>query len=308
MRKRWFPLLVFLLAAALLLLPVYLISDTRYYLAFQSVKELQEFISWSPKKSPLIGAHRGGPMPGFPENAIRTFENALKYAPCLIELDVRKTRDGIFVLMHDSTLDRTTTGKGPVSRYTWKELQQLYLRDNQGRVTEDRIPSLAEVFQWARGRAILELDIKRPIQPEEIVAFIREHRAEAFSIVITYSWKTAVVYHQLHPELVISAPAYGVKGTQRLLQSGIPYRNLIAFVGVREPDPKVYQLLHQHGIRAILGTMGNLDRKARRRGVRVYIQLLENGADVLSTDNVPLAARAIQEFVKMKQLLPVIDE
>ena len=308
MRKRWFPWGIFLMTVGLILMPIYLISDARYYLTFQTVEELQEFISWSPKKSPLIGAHRGGPMPGFPENAIRTFENALKYAPCLIELDVRKTRDGVFVLMHDSTLDRTTTGKGPVSRYTWKELQPLYLRDNEGKVTRDRIPSLAEVFRWARGKAVLELDIKRPIQPAEIVAFIREHQAEAFTIVITYSWKTAVNYHQLHSELVISAPAYGVKGTQMLLQSGIPYRNLIAFVGIREPDQKVYQLLHQHGIRAILGTMGNLDRKAKRRGARVYIQLLENGADVLATDNVPLAAQAIQEFVKMKQLLPVLED
>jgi len=287
--------------------PILLFPDARHDLSFQSVEELQDFIAWSAEKSPLIGAHRGGPTEGLPENAIVTFENALKYAPCLIEIDIRKTRDGVLILMHDSTLDRTTSGKGAVSQYSWKELQHLYLKDTSGALTPYKIPSLKEVFDWARGKAVLELDVKGAVQPEEIVSFIRRHQAEAFSIVITYSWKTALQYHQLHPDLVISAPAYGVKGTRRLLESGIPYRNLIAFVGVREPDKRVYQLLHRHGIRAILGTMGNLDRRARKRGPEVYLQLLENGADVLATGNVPLAAQAIHSFMKKKRLLPGLD-
>ena len=94
---------------------------------------------------------------------------------------------------------------------------------------------------------------------------------------------------------MISASAKGVEGVRRLLESGVDQKCLVAFVGVYEPSKDVYDLLHENGIRAILGTMGNLDKKAEKHGLRVYKQLLKNGADILATDNVPLAASAIEK-------------
>jgi len=85
---------------------------------------------------------------------------------------------------------------------------------------------------------------------------------------------------------------------QRLLASGIPAKNLMGFVGVYEPPAQIYDLLHQQGIRAILGTIGNLDRKAEKQGAGVYVQLLKNGADVLATDNVALAGKAIEKYMR----------
>ncbi len=58
----------------------------------------------------IVSAHRGGPQPGFAENGLTTFANSLSTAPFFIETDVRMTSDGIFVLVHDDELDRTTTG------------------------------------------------------------------------------------------------------------------------------------------------------------------------------------------------------
>jgi len=275
----------------------------KHYQSFASAEALQDYLSWSPEKPPLISAHRGGPMPGrggsgFPENCLETFENALSYAPCLIECDVRKSADGQLFLMHDETLNRTTTGSGPVAAATAAELQRLFLTDAQGRVTPYRIPTLAEALEWARGKAILTLDVKPEVSPSDIVAMIEQHQAESYVTVITYNLETAHLYQRLNPNLVISAPAQGLVAVQRLLASGIPAKNLMGFVGVYEPPAQIYDLLHQQGIRAILGTIGNLDRKAEKRGASVYVELLKNGADVLATDNVGLGGKAIEKYIR----------
>ena len=269
-----------------------------YYVQFETAEQLQTYLKYAPGKTPLIGAHRGGPEKGFPENAIETFQHSLRYAPCLIECDIRKTKDGQLVLMHDASLDRTTTGNGAVSDYTLPELKKLRLKDNFGTVTDYRIPTLSEVLNWTVGKAILELDVKASVSPEEILQAILQAKALPYVVIITYTMEQLKIYRDLHPDLMISASAKSVEGVQRVLASGINPRRLLVFAGVSEPAPEVCELLHQNGIRAILGTMHNIDNRAAKRGISVYLQVLANGADILATDNVPLAAQAIREFKK----------
>jgi glycerophosphoryl diester phosphodiesterase len=270
------------------------------YRSFADTESLQAYMKWHPYREPLISAHRGGPMAGFPENALETFDNILNYGPCLIECDVRMTADGHLVMMHDSTLERTSSGNGKVSAVTLAQIKQLFLRDPQGHITRFRVPTFDEVLEWALGRAILTVDVKRNVPFEKVIAAVRRRKAEAHAIIIVYNLKDLKEVHRLAPELMMSGPARGVKGTEYLLKSGIPYKNLCAFVGSSEPDQRVYTLLHRRGIRAILGTMHNLDNKAAARGIHVYQKLYKNGADILATDNVPLVSRAIAETGKRK--------
>jgi glycerophosphoryl diester phosphodiesterase len=271
----------------------FFVSEESYYVSLKTFEELNDYLAWTDDRVAMISAHRGGPEPGYPENCIATFENALQYAPCLIECDVRVSQDSVLVMMHDKTLDRTTTGIGLVSDHTLAELKELRLKDNEGETTSHVIPTLSEVLRWAKGRAIVELDVKLPVTPEAIVAIIQEHHAEMSTVVITYSTPTALRYYELDPELMISASARDMEGARRLLASGIDPTNLIAFVGVYEPPDSLYALLHAHDIRAILGTMGNLDRRAEKLGSQMYGELIRNGADILATDRVAPAAQAI---------------
>ena len=92
------------------------------------------------------------------------------------EIDPRLTKDGVIVLMHDETIDRTTTGKGKVSDYTYAELQQFNLVDRNGNVTAFKIPTLKECLEWSKGKTILNLDIKDV--PLEVMAdFIEKEKA-----------------------------------------------------------------------------------------------------------------------------------
>jgi glycerophosphoryl diester phosphodiesterase len=242
-----------------------------------------------------IGAGR---VRGTPRTASPHLNDPCNLPPCLIECDVRKSKDGVMVLMHDWSLDRTTTGKGLVETQSLTQLKQLNLVDSNGTVTKFKIPTLSEALRWAKGRAILELDIKGTVTPQEVVQAIKTQDAERCVVVITYDLPTAELYHRLNDRLALSCSAKGVEGVTRLLESSIPPENLIAFVGVYEPPREVYALLHEKGVCAILGTMGNLDGKAKRAGVQVYTELLQNGADVLATDEVKLASEGITRHLQ----------
>ena len=249
---------------------------------------LRPDLGWNEDTKPLISAHRGGPVSGFPENAIETFQHTVDAVGfCIIECDVRQSKDGALVMMHDETLDRTTTGSGNVADYTFEELQALFLKDNAGNATEFKIPLLRQVLDWAKDKAILTIDVKADLY-EPVIGEVRLANARSRSVIITYTLEQALAVHKLAPELMISASATGVEGTKKLLAAKLPHDRLVAFVGVYEPRRQVYDLLHQAGIRAILGTMHNLDNKAAARGPIVYETLVTNGADILATDT-PLA-------------------
>ena len=99
-------------------------------------------------------AHRGYSAK-YPENTLASFEAALKLQFRHLELDVHMTKDGIPVVIHDATVNRTTNGKGKVIDYTFQEIRTL--RADQNEV----IPSLEEVLRFANGRAIVNIELKQ---------------------------------------------------------------------------------------------------------------------------------------------------
>lgn len=274
--------------------PAYGAVSSVHYRDFADADDLAAYLRWRPGAPVLVSAHRGGPAPGLPENALATFEYTLNFAPVLVEADVRRAADGTLVLHHDETLDRTTTGTGPVAARTLAELRTLYLLDPEGTVTHHRIPTLAEALAWAEGRAILMLDVKEDVPPEAVVAAIREADAEDQTIVIVYALADLRAYHALAPDLVYSAAATTPAEVEALLAAPVDTGRLVAFAGVGTVDPVVVARLHEAGIRVQAGTFGATDEAAARLGAAAYRPLLDAGADVLATDDVPAAARAVR--------------
>jgi glycerophosphoryl diester phosphodiesterase len=109
---------------------------------------------------PLIAAHRGGALL-WPENSLLAFRNALALGVEFLETDVHLTADGEVVVLHDATLDRTTTGRGAVSSAKLADLAGIRLKAADGGVTGERIPRLAELLDLlAPSSAQLLLEIK----------------------------------------------------------------------------------------------------------------------------------------------------
>lgn len=274
-----------------------------YNISFKTSKEFQAFLNRKTAPYPLLSAHRGGPMAGFPENAIETFENATTYQPLIIEFDVALSKDSVLVIMHDDKLDRTTNGTGPIGAQTYVALQALHLKDNDGKLTKFKIPTLEEVLLWGKNKVLFTIDIKRGVPYEKIIAAIRKTKSETNAIVITYNANQAAKVHELAPDLMISATVKSPEDLERLNKMGVPNDKIIAFVGVSEPSKSLYDHLHAKGISTILGTMGNLDRSARANNNKaVYSNLVANGADVLSTDDVELAGKQLDVFRAKEQL------
>ena len=272
----------------------------QHYIKTDSPAHLREFFQYSPDRIPLISAHRGGAALGYPENCLATFDRTLQFTPAMIECDPQVTKDGVLVMMHDCCLDRTTNGFGAIADHTFEDLRKLRLKDPQGNLTPYQIPTLEEVIAWAKDKTILSIDIKKGVTPEMIEQVIRRHGAERYATVIAYDLPTAQRYHQLNPKLLISFTVRGLADVQRLDEASIPHRNVIAFTGISEPTPEMYQALHQRGISCIVGTMGTLDRQHAAGPANVYAQLVRNGADIITTDHPLAAAEALKEVAPVK--------
>jgi glycerophosphoryl diester phosphodiesterase len=110
---------------------------------------------------PLLIGHRGYPAK-FPENTLASFDGAMQAGCDMIELDVTLTKDRKVMVIHDDTLDRTTTGRGPVSGHTLEEIKALDAGSwFDVRFSEERVPELTEVMKLTAGKCMLNIEIKK---------------------------------------------------------------------------------------------------------------------------------------------------
>jgi len=253
-------------------------------LSAATAAELQQLLAWAPDKPAIISAHRGGPAPGFPENCLETFERTLGISPAMLEMDVALTKDSVLILMHDESLDRTTNGTGKVGNRTWGEIRGLRLEDNDGRLTEFRVPTLEEALLQGKGRCLMSLDVKRGVPFDLVVEAVRRTGTEGSVVVITYSARDAKRVYELAPELMLSVSIRNQEELGWMRDTGIPWSNMVAFTGTSLKKAQFYDQLHQLGISCILGTLGNLDKSAAARGDRMYSQWRRLGVDIFATD------------------------
>lgn len=119
-----------------------------------------------------VGAHRGA-MSHAPENTLAAFEKAIAMGVYRIECDVRQTADGHLVLMHDDTVDRTTTGTGTLRELTLEQLGELRaVRGAGGGTGSEPVPTLEEALRCAKGRCKLLVELKDADIAEATVSLI----------------------------------------------------------------------------------------------------------------------------------------
>jgi glycerophosphoryl diester phosphodiesterase len=125
----------------------------------------------TPSRTQIV-AHRGNSGP-LTENTLVAISSAIDLGVNMVEVDVRLTRDGIPVLMHDDRVDDTTSGTGFVKDFTWEELRTLDVATRRGTEFMDQsVPSLKDTLDVAVGRVALNLDVKVPeaAEPTAIAA------------------------------------------------------------------------------------------------------------------------------------------
>lgn len=119
------------------------------------------------RPKPYIMAHRGNRV-ACPENTLAAFRRALAEGADILETDLHLTRDGVFVCLHDATVDRTTDGHGPVAALTLAALKQLSASGGRPGFAAERVPTLAELAAILPAETALALELKtdRFTEPE----------------------------------------------------------------------------------------------------------------------------------------------
>lgn len=194
-----------------------------------------------------VSAHRGGARDGLPENAISTFAAAIAEAPVFLEIDVRAARDGL-VVMHDETVDRTTSGFGDIADMSVAQVRALTMNGGT-----DHPPSLREALAWADGNTVLELDIKQDVRFEDIVAEVRDAGAMDRVVFVTYSVGAAARLARLAPDAMLYVTIHGARDLDELERRGVDLSHVVAWTGDEEPDPALNHALAERGVEARFG-------------------------------------------------------
>lgn len=261
-------------------------QDTLHRLPVHDMASMYRFFSYRPGGGVLISGHRGSIEAGFPENSIEAFAYVLRHTPAFFEIDPRLTKDSVIVLMHDATLDRTTTGTGKLSDYTWEQVKQLRLKDAAGNITPYRVPTLSEAIEWARGKTVLNLD-RKDVPLEMTARMIEQHHADAFVMVTVHDAQQAKFYHDRHPGRMMSAFVKTTEAMASYEKAGIPWKQLIAYVGPEE-KPAIRPLmdsLHARGVRCMISAAPVYDKlPGAAARTEAYRNVLKGNLDILESD------------------------
>jgi glycerophosphoryl diester phosphodiesterase len=212
-------------------------------------RQIKSFLRDGTENKVLICGHRGGFYQQYPENSITAFEYILKNAKptVMVEFDIRESKDGTLFVMHDETIDRTTSGTGKVADLTDGYLKSLFLKTQQGELTHERIPTFDDVLQFAEGNSmLLMLDVKANVW-ERVVTRLEEKKLLHRSIILTFTLNDSRRVSQASNQANISC-LVNEEGDWRAIQAlNIPANRLYAYVG-NAVSEKLIDNLRDRGI------------------------------------------------------------
>ena len=122
-----------------------------------SAQSIEDALCKSVQKSVLVVSHRAD-WRNAPENSLQAIQNCIDMGVDMVEVDLKKTKDGHLILMHDKTLNRTTTGKGKPEDYTLVELKEMRLKNGAGHKTRHQIPTFEECMLLCKGKIMVNVD------------------------------------------------------------------------------------------------------------------------------------------------------
>lgn len=237
---------------------------------------------------PRISAHRGNTGLA-PENTLATIKNALKLHVNLIEIDVRTTADGELIILHDGTLNRTTTGEGAVKNALFADLKKLSAGKGFSRFENEKIPSLAEVCQlisrwnsWHRQKTYLYVDCKE-VAPKPLVEMLQKYDLATESCFYGNDAFLQAL-KQTFPEARLMPGLRKIEDIASKMKALQPYAFDANFSTL---TPAMVHEIHAAGILIFVDLLGPLDTDIN------YQKAISLGVDLIQTDKPALALKAL---------------
>lgn len=244
-----------------------------------------------------IMAHRGYDSAA-PENTMTSFRKAYQAGANMIELDVHFSKDGQLVVMHDTTLDRTTNGKGLVKDKTLEELKQLDAGTKFSKVfAGEKIPTLDEVLAFAKDKISVNIEIKSEAVTEntppagtgieeKVVNTVKKYDMEEYVMVSAFKGKALKRIKTFSPKI----------STGLLMVSNGLFRSQVEYVSTIKADAvhefskflskQDIEKSHKYNIKENVWTVNSPN---------LMLQLINKGVDGLITDRPDLALRVLAE-------------
>lgn len=235
----------------------------------------------------VIG-HRAGAAIA-PENTLGAIRQAIRLRADYVEVDVRTTRDGALVIMHDARVDRMTDGHGAVRDLTLAEIRRLRVKNEFGPSFEkERVPAFDEVLSLCRGKVHVYLDHK-DADTAAVLAALRARRME--KSVLVYNGPEGVKeWKRLAPTIPVmpSLPdAFRVPGGISRFEAECPTEALDGHF--REWTKELVDQAHASGVKVYVDIMGPDDNPEG------YAKALEMGVDGIQTDYPDRLTRFLRE-------------
>ena len=232
-----------------------------------------------------VVAHRGGALLGPPENTLPAIEKAIEVGADLIEIDIRQTRDGHLVLMHDETVNRTTNGRGRVNDLSLDEIVALTIKHHGSETI--RVPTLKQALELMKGRIDHDLDYKEG-DIEKLIQLVREMGMVEQSTMYGSCERRRFI-SELEPRMRIRPSADFTLQVAELARELRPALINMDWHGVSE---EAIRLAHTHGCQAFVNCLGSADTP-------FYMQLAAAaGADYIQSDRPDL----VVEYLKANNL------
>ena len=244
----------------------------------------------------FTAAHRGGAQL-WPENSLLAFRKAVELGADYLEFDVHLTKDGEPVVIHDPTLDRTTTGTGPVRERPLAELRALRLKDRDGAATDERLPTLDEVVQVAaRGHRQMLLEIKvdergqrYPGIEEKALAVLDRHGMAPSAIVMAFEADTWRRVRELRPDLragaLYSPRTLAAMGSDVLREMEEAQKAGVVFVGLHQALVSAETAAQARRLRLVLGAWTVNDAPA-------IVRMIQLGVGIVISDRPDLVIKS----------------
>ena len=238
---------------------------------------------------PRISAHRGNTGIA-PENTLATYKKALLLHVNFIEIDVRTSADEKLIILHDGTLNRTTTGEGPVKNQVFSELKKLSAGKGHAGFEKEKIPSLEEVCElisrwnkWHSKKTFIYVDCKE-IAPKPLVKILQKYGLanescfygnDPFLLSLKKEFPQARLMPSLRKKEEIATKISSLQ----------PYAFDANYLTL---TPEMVQEAHSKGVQVFTDLLGPLDK------VENYQNAAKMGVDLIQTDKPALVFKTLK--------------
>lgn len=256
----------------------------------RNVKEIKKDLLNSASNTVLVASHRATHN-NFPENSIPAIKESIRLGVDILEIDVKVTTDGIPVLMHDGTINRTTTGKGKLEEMSFEQLNQFFLVE-KGVTTNYKIPTLEETLLLAKGHILVDLDLKTD-KLGPILEVIKKTKTEDIVLFFDDDYNSLSFFDKKNKNFMMMPRAHSLAEADSAIALFQPE---VVHIDFSFYTPEVISTIKKHKARVWINALGPADIAIRSgKEEEALSQLLKNGANIIQTDEPERLLKLLKE-------------